>query len=776
MMMHRIILPFVAACLLLGPATVGLTAPPIEIDLRESFHVELTAASPTGEASIREHSITWHPVKKKYYLIADVVPLGSPHHPDTYNTELHLWSSVDLAKWTYHGVAVRKGRAGTSYDGYGVASPAGMAFFRGRLFVPFSARRTSRFEQRSIGLAVSGSDPEKLPWAKTNSPISDLPGDDDDPALLVIPDDDSLHLFHRATGPRGHRIVHTASRTPDRSGTWPAAQTITPRPRAVRAQELTGVFVTNGRVHLLVIEHLYAGGMRIAHLASDTPYGPFNPTDPTRRYLPPDTQPQHLAYGGHITPVEKEGTLSAFFWTVPQQGGRYGLQGHPVRTLYELWRTRLGVNSPTNVIVGRLDDGAYLYVPGRDAKHGRGGTVEALSAHGRPLWQSSAGAGREIGAYLQWVDSGDRAGPLVASSFVTKYVREPGGARFVGARDGVLVKEIRNVTHFGNNNSIVADLDFDLDNDNRPEFVYADQSTLTCYDLPNFRMRWRFSEDVRFCWSLPVLVDTNRDGKAEIVFGSEYNTGDGTSSMLAIDARGKPVWRSDGHAEDLGSTPVFVADVDGDGENELLKVGLDLEHRQKQEWNHLYVFDMSGKLKSKIELGFTGIAIGDMDGDGHLEGVGLTNTRDGGHNGHREVRCIDLAAGRVKWTTPVGRAYLDTNSPIMADLNRDGKLDAIVGTGNPAGYARLPNSQPWGDLYVLDWRGEILQHIKLPGWPVNLAICDVNDDGLNELAAVIDGLPGSLALYQTKDPATRNDWPTPFGSPRRDGTMGQMSR
>ena len=25
------------------------------------------------------------------------------------------------------------------------------------------------------------------------------------------------------------------------------------------------------------------------------------------------------------------------------------------------------------------------------------------------------------------------------------------------------------------------------------------------------------------------------------------------------------------------------------------------------------------------ELGFTGIAIGDMDGDGHLEGIGLTN-------------------------------------------------------------------------------------------------------------------------------------------------------
>ncbi|MFV2066211.1 MAG: hypothetical protein ACC645_04475, partial [Pirellulales bacterium] len=182
-----------------------------------------------------------------------------------------------------------------------------------------------------------------------------------------------------------------------------------------------------------------------------------------------------------------------------------------------------------------------------------------------------------------------------------------------------------------------------------------------------------------------------------------------------------------------------------------------------------------GKLKSKIELGFTGIAIGDMDGDGHLDGVGLTNTRDGGHNGHREARCIDLATGRVKWTTPVERAYLDANSPIMADLNGDGNLEAVVGTGNPAGYARLPDSPPWGDLYVLDGRGQILQHIELPGWPVNLATCDVNDDGWNELLALIDGLPGTLALFQTKAPATRNDWVTPFGSPQRDGTMGRAT-
>ena len=53
--------------------------------------------------------------------------------------------------------------------------------------------------------------------------------------------------------------------------------------------------------------------------------------------------------------------------------------------LPELWRTRLGVNSPTNVIVGRLDERAQLCVQGSDGGAGQGGTVEAFTAEGRAL-------------------------------------------------------------------------------------------------------------------------------------------------------------------------------------------------------------------------------------------------------------------------------------------------------------------------------------------------------------------------------------------------------
>lgn len=310
-----------------------LSMPVVAFDPNIAYRVALAPDSPVGEASIREHSIAWHPGRQRYYLVGDVVPLRSPQHPNTYDTELHLWSSPDLAEWMYHGVAVPKGTPGVSYDGFGTASPAGMVDWGGRLYVAFSARRTEAFTQRSIGLAWSGDDPESLPWTKAASPISDLPGEDDDAAVVVVPEDPRLHLYHRRTGPGGYRIVHTCSATPEDPGSWPAADAVTPRPEAVRAQELTGAVFVDGHVHLFVIEHLHEGGQRIAHLVSRRPDGPFNAAVAGRRYL--ESQASGLAYSGHITPVVRDDRFVAFFWTVWQSGKRYGLLGHPAASTVE---------------------------------------------------------------------------------------------------------------------------------------------------------------------------------------------------------------------------------------------------------------------------------------------------------------------------------------------------------------------------------------------------------------------------------------------------------
>lgn len=308
-------------------ARIDPQQPPFALryDPARLFEISLPAGTPPGEASVREHTIAWHPVKRKFYLVADVIPLASPHHPNTYNTELYLWSSPDLTRWTFHGVAVPRGQVEGAYDRYGVASPAGMAFFRGQLYVPFSARRTPQFTRRSIGLARSGDDPERLPWIKTPTPISDLDGEDDDPAVLVLDRDDRLHLYHRTTA-GGYRIVHTAASTPDQPGTWPTARPVIERAADVRAQELTGAVFVDGQVHLFVIEHLLRGGMKIGHFVSPLADGIFSYADPARRFV--ERQPAALAYGGHLTPIVRDGHLIGLSWTVAQAGKRYGLDGH----------------------------------------------------------------------------------------------------------------------------------------------------------------------------------------------------------------------------------------------------------------------------------------------------------------------------------------------------------------------------------------------------------------------------------------------------------------
>ena len=291
------------------------------------WSVALPPGAPTGEASIREHAVSWHPGRQVYYLVADVVPLANPHHPNTYETELHLWRSPDLAHWTYVGVAVPHGTPGGSYDGYGVASPSGIVCREGRIYVPFSARKTAAFAQRGIGIAWSGEDPDVVPWTRTDVPVSDLPGEDDDPSLVMVPGDPRLHLYHRTTG-GGYHIVHTASPTPEEPASWPVATPVTARPEGVRSQELTGVVWADDMLHMFVIE-MGKGvrGIQIAHLASRAPDAMFQPYSVRSRYLM--DQPARLAYGGHFTPVVRNSKLVAAFWTVRQQGQRYGLQGHP---------------------------------------------------------------------------------------------------------------------------------------------------------------------------------------------------------------------------------------------------------------------------------------------------------------------------------------------------------------------------------------------------------------------------------------------------------------
>ena len=435
-----------------------------------------------------------------------------------------------------------------------------------------------------------------------------------------------------------------------------------------------------------------------------------------------------------------------------------------VLTLKQSIRTEL--NSSTNVVIGRYQDESLIAIQGRCSQQPSRAAVELYNQAGQRQWRYVVDEPTTPGAYLQWLTGASETQPLIALAHVPKDKTAPGTLNLLRVADGQQIHMRSNNAHFGNNNSLLVD----LNGDGQDEFLYGDQQTLTALDIGERTPRWTYQQGINFCWSLPAAANIDGERDPEIVFGSEYDAQDGSSSVIAIDHQGRELWRSTGHAEDLGSTPVIIADTNADRQPEIVKVGLDLVHHRNQQWSHLHIFDRHGKLLHRHRFGCTGLALGNFDDDPQLEGVGISNSRDGGHNGRAEIRCIDLVTGQFEWTVPVDRAYLDCNSPVVADVNGDGRPEAIVGTGNPSGYARLPNSQPWGDLYVVDGRGNVLQKQELAGWPVNTAFCDIDQDGLNELAVVVDGQPGAIRIYDTQAPATRTTWLTPLGNAGRTGT------
>jgi hypothetical protein len=107
-----------------------------------------------------------------------------------------------------------------------------------------------------------------------------------------------------------------------------------------------------------------------------------------------------------------------------------------------------------------------------------------------------------------------------------------------------------------------------------------------------------------------------------------------------------------------------------------------------------------------VETGGVRFAVGDIDGDGAPEAVAVTNYRDGGLWVRPEITCVSVADGRVRWRAPISRVWLGGDT-IIADIDGDGPLEAIVSTFYPTGYMHVVGAAPWADVHVVRGDGEI---------------------------------------------------------------------
>ena len=313
----------------------------------------------------------------------------------------------------------------------------------------------------------------------------------------------------------------------------------------------------------------------------------------------------------------------------------------------------------------------------------------------------------------------------------------------------------------------------DFNGDGRLEIVYGTCASVVCIEAQTGDILWVYDDRVAICHGRLAAGDVNGDGREELVFGTEYSDDPGKclSSMVILDGDGNVLARRDGILGDLGSTPTILADINADGKPEIVHASQNLCWNEPRHPCWIMTFDENlNDVHPPIATGCPRCVVGDMDGDGHVEAVGITDYRDGGPLSEVAVVCADLTAGVITWTTPVQRCWL-TGDPVLADLDGDGEAEILLTTNYGSGYAHQPGTRPWSDMMILKADGTVCYTKTFPDMITSPIVLDVDDDGLNEIIAPC--YDGSVYLLNTPGKAASVDWPLmQRDSSRRGGSAG----
>jgi hypothetical protein len=239
--------------------------------------------------------------------------------------------------------------------------------------------------------------------------------------------------------------------------------------------------------------------------------------------------------------------------------------------------------------------------------------------------------------------------------------------------------------------------------------------------------------------SAPAVADLDGDGQVEVVVsvGAPASIAGYNGGMIVLDRNGhlKPGWpqlgadqigpgmtNADGQLEGFWSSPA-LGDIDGDGKLEIVAGGWDMR---------IYAWRYDGRPldgwpKFAYDTIWSSPVLADLDNDGRLEIIVGVDT------GAKAGGFLDVLRGDGT-EQPGFPKFIDQTiyaSPAVADLNGDGRLDIVMGTGNfypGRGYA----------LYAWDASGN-----PLPGWPAatggymlsSPSVGDIDGDGHPEVVA-----------------------------------------
>lgn len=280
------------------------------------------AVLPTSNFSTRECSATWVPGAGAY-LYCDIVLATDPRWPDSFLSSIGVFHSADgLRNWTYGGIVIPRGPAG-SFDAGSAATP-GAAYVDGKVVVSFTAE-DSIGSPCGINVAISshgGLGPfvkQERPVATCGNPKAGGVGTGwenisdsccDDSMLSVDPHEPNvLHMWHSYKGQNDnarrtmlwkpclqlsieatHCIVHTMST--DSGLSWSAGRAVLHSPSLMETMDAR---ILPDRRTIVVVDREHPDGWHDS-LGLDLPvYIASNASSPLEPALPP-TLEQSVAF------------------------------------------------------------------------------------------------------------------------------------------------------------------------------------------------------------------------------------------------------------------------------------------------------------------------------------------------------------------------------------------------------------------------------------------------------------------------------------------------
>lgn len=244
----------------------------------------------------------------------------------------------------------------------------------------------------------------------------------------------------------------------------------------------------------------------------------------------------------------------------------------------------------------------------------------------------------------------------------------------------------------------------------------------------------------------PALGDMNGDGTLDIVIANtggvlaSYSVKNGTLSQISniyippgFDGATRGIFSTpalgylDGNSSLDVATTTWGQEADGWAGPSLTKIGALHQWNKDTIWSSPAIGDVDGDGESEIVYG------ADCEGSSPLQEPVCRSNGGGGF-----VTSVNLDGSRT-WNHYIDNAVI-WSSAALADLNGDGKLDVVVGTGLYAWGGALNQAQRTRVYALNGVNGEELWHRDVAGIPVgSAAIGEVDGGGSPEVFIITRG-------------------------------------